>query len=281
MKNKSVILFAVSAVALLFSSCEINDLIADRAEVGHMAPTVYWDLPSTAAAAGDNVQFIGQYYTSNKTAQIDHLELWYSVLEDVSTSVSCPLVSSTLKFTMATSAATTTRDEQLIESYPHSIFKYDSLKLAFQVDTVFPTPRTLTTVAWNEVKDWDQAKFDRYFPTDLPQTFKDSLFNLCGVNEFRSIMVKLELMDSKHFIACTDSMIDPNTMKYVYSIKPDSLPVIVNYYNGIPFTDLIYNDALSTYSISYEKIFKLNTTLRVIDSDGIIGKSETKLVELR
>ncbi|HOG36888.1 MAG TPA: hypothetical protein PLO18_05970, partial [Paludibacteraceae bacterium] len=104
----------IFAGILMFSlaSCERYDMIDNVVRVGQMAPTIYWELPSNSVAAGENVEFRAQYYTREEGVTVNNLELWYQINENIVTSVSCPLVSSTLKFTMGTNANEVTRDDQ-------------------------------------------------------------------------------------------------------------------------------------------------------------------------
>lgn len=275
----------IFAGILMFSlaSCERYDMIDNVVRVGQMAPTIYWELPSNSVAAGENVEFHAQYYTREEGVTVNNLELWYQINENIVTSVSCPLVSSTLKFTMGTNANEVTRDDQAIAFYAHNPESWDDTKRAYQLDTVFPTSNTLASIGWTAPEAWDQDKFDAYFPATLPQVFKDSLYKKCGYNEFRSILIKLNLMTNERFNGIKDSVENPNTGGWDYFIKKDSMPIVEEMYAGINFKDLIYDTSNGTYNIEYTKGYKLNAYLKAIDTKTppIAGITEKKEIEIR
>jgi hypothetical protein len=272
----------IFAGILMFSlaSCERYDMIDNVVRVGQMAPTIYWELPSNSVAAGENVEFHAQYYTREEGITVNNLELWYQINENTITSVSCPLVT-TLKFTMGTNANEVTRDDQAIAFYAHNPESWDDTKRAYQLDTVFPTSKTLASIGWTAPEAWDQDKFDAYFPATLPQVFKDSLYKKCGYNEFRSILIKLNLMTNERFNGIKDSAENPNTGGWDYFINKDSMPIVEEMYAGINFKDLIYDTNNGVYSIEYTKSYKLKAYLKAIDTKGIAGITEKKDIEIR
>jgi hypothetical protein len=273
----------VGILVLSLASCERYDMIDNIVRTGQMAPTIYWELPSNSVAAGENVEFHAQYYTREEGVTTHHLELWYQINENIVTSVSCPLVSSTLKFTMGTNASNVTRDDQMIVSYAHNPESWNDTKRAYQLDTVFPTSNTLATIEWIMPEAWNQDKFDAYFPATLPQVFKDSLYKKCSYNEFRSILIKLKLMTNERFNGIKDSVENPNTGGWDYFIKKDSMPIVEEMYAGIDFKDLIYDTSNGTYNIEYTKGYKLNAYLKAIDTKTppIAGITEKKEIEIR
>ena len=134
---------------------------------------------------------------------------------------------------------------------------------------------------WKEVKTFDEAKFNAYFPTGFAVQFKDSMYNLLKVADFRKIMVSLNLMTSTEFIACTDSVPNPNTGGQDYFIKEDKKSVLKTKYEGIQFKDLIYDASTQLYKVEYSKAYKLGARLKVIDKTGIEGVADKKDIELR
>ncbi|MGI6470425.1 MAG: hypothetical protein ACOX0S_03315 [Paludibacteraceae bacterium] len=149
------------------------------------------------------------------------------------------------------------------------------------MDTVFPTSNTLASIGWTAPEAWDQDKFDAYFPATLPQVFKDSLYKKCGYNEFRSILIKLNLMTNERFNGIKDSAENPNTGGWDYFINKDSMPIVEEMYAGINFKDLIYDTNNGVYSIEYTKSYKLKAYLKAIDTKGIAGITEKKDIEIR
>jgi hypothetical protein len=182
---------------------------------------------------------------------------------------------------MGTNASNVTRDDQMIVSYAHNPESWDDTKRAYQLDTVFPTSNTLATIEWIMPEAWNQDKFDAYFPATLPQVFKDSLYKKCGYNEFRSILILMELMTNERFNGIKDSVENPNTGGWDYFINKDSMPIVEEMYAGINFKDLIYDSSNGTYNIEYTKGYKLKAYLKAIDTKGIAGVTEKKEIEIR
>jgi hypothetical protein len=280
MKLKSNIqLLIATACTLIFAGCEINDPVDNIVRVGKVAPHVYWELPSSSVNAGDKVPFYAQYY-STSDQDIDKIEAWYDISEVTSRSVTCPLVTS-FKYTVSSTKTVLAREFQQIENFSHKPANWLPLKKAYILDTAFQTSKTLRQLDWKEVKTFEEAKFNAYFPTGFAQQFKDSMYNLLKVADFRKIMVSLNLMTSAEFIACTDSVDNPNTGGKDYSIKEDKKALLKTKYDGIQFKDLIYDATTQLYKVEYVKSYKLGASLKVIDKAGIEGVAEKKTIELR
>jgi hypothetical protein len=202
------------------------------------------------------------------------------VNENIQTLVSCPLVT-TFKYSITTNKTTLSREFQKIESFAHSENYWNAPKKAYILDTAFQTSKTLRTVEWKEVKIFDDTKLAAYFPSGFAKLFKDSMYNLLKVSDFRKIMVSLNLMTSKHFVACTDSILNPNSGLLDYSIKPDSVSILKTKYDGILFKDLIYDSSAQIYKIEYTKLYKLNARFKAYDLNQVVGISDKKEIDLR
>ena len=85
MRTKYKLIFLM-AISLQFIACEKHDMMDDDVIVGQMAPQVYWEPASSTIKAGENVPFNVQYYTTS-TEDIDHLEVWYNIVEDESKAI--------------------------------------------------------------------------------------------------------------------------------------------------------------------------------------------------
>lgn len=272
-------LLLVFAMTSLFASCEINDSIDNVVRVGQVAPHVFWELPSNSVAAGAPVAFYAQYYPVGDK-QIDRLEVWYDINENISKVVSCPLVTS-FKYSVSSSTSTLSREFQKIATYKHETNNWSTLKKAYILDTIFPTSATLRTVEWKEVKTFEDAKFNAYFPTGFATQFKDSMYKLLKVADFRKIMVSLSLMTDVEFRACTDSTKNDNSGGWDYFIKEDKKPVLKTKYDGIEFKNLIYDQSAQLYKVEYAKYYKLNARFKAFDKNQIAGVSDKKEIELR
>jgi len=268
-------LFLVS----LLVGCEINDPVDNVVRVGQVAPHVFWELPTNSVTAGSPVPFYAQYYTIGD-AKIDRLEVWYDVTENIQTVVSCPLVT-TFKYSISASSSTLSREFQAVASYKHIVANWDTLKRAYILDTVFPTSRTLRTVEWKEVKTFDDTKFNAYFPSTFATHFKDSMYNLLKVSDFRKIMVSLNVITDVQFKAYTDSTFNLNSGSYDLFIKADKKADLKTKYDGIQFKDLIYDTSAQIYKVEYTRLYKLNARFKAYDKNNVAGITDIKEIELR
>ena len=277
--NKIVSLFLLS-FGLAFSSCEINDQVDNIVRVGYQAPHIYWELPSTSVAAGDPVAFLAQYYVVDKDVNVDHLEVWYNVNEKVQTSVTCPLLS-TFKFAMTSEKVNLSREFQKIESFNHQTNLWDSTRKAFVLDSAFVTSKTLRTVEWNEVKDFDNQKFATLFPANFATQFKDSMLKQMKVADYRKMFISLQVMTDVEFRACTDSTFNDNTGGWDYAIKQTAQDLIRSKYNAIEFKDIIFDSSAQLYKIEYRKSYSLDARIKAVDNKQVVGVSDKKTIELR
>lgn len=275
--NIKVIAFV--SIASFFASCEINDPIDNVVRVGQVAPHVFWELPSNSVTAGNNVAFYAQYYPIGDV-KIDRLEVWYDVNENIQTVVSSPLVT-TFKYSISTNNTTQIRDFQQIATYKHLEKNWDEVKKAYILDTVFPTSRTLRTVEWKEVKTFEDSKFNAYFPANFAKQFKDSMYNLLKVSDFRKIMVTLNVISDVEFKTFTDSVFNNNSGAYDYFIKENKKTELKTKYEGIQFKDLIYDQSAQIYKVEYTRQYKLAARFKAYDEFNIVGIADKKEIDLR
>ena len=266
-------------MASMLASCEINDSIDSVVRVGQVAPHVFWELPTSSVNAGSTVPFYSQYYTVGDK-KIDRLEVWYDVNENIQKLVSCPLVTS-FKYSVSLSSSSLSRESQQIETYTHSEINWVPARKAYVIDSAFHTSRTLRTVEWKEVKVFDDTKFAAYFPASFATQFKDSMYKLMKISDFRKIMVTLNLMTTARFLACTDSTFNTNSGLWDSFIKTDSIPSIKAKYDAILFKDLIYDSSAQIYKIEYSKSYKLKACFKAYDKDQVVGITEKKEIDLR
>lgn len=163
----------IAAVALSMTACEVHDPFDDVLEVGQPVPTVTWALGGTVANAGDEVAFEGKYYTEpGKTP--DHSEVWANVVKTESAAATSALTTS-LKYTQTVSLTDTVRASQVIATYPHSMAEWDGHE--FVLNATFPTSQTLRAVSWTNISDWDQERFDSYYPADFAADFVSTVID--------------------------------------------------------------------------------------------------------
>ena len=169
-------------VALLTTSCAIHDPFADNGELGQVLPTVDWEQGSTVVKAGRYATFKGKYYTTADKA-IDHSEVWCLIKRQQTATATSKLTTS-LAYTKNYSLTDTVRSSQMVATYPHSKAEWDGYE--YVLTDSFPTSRTLAPVAWVNPEEWDQEKFDNYYPS----TFQD---------EFMAYMVNALTKDSTYY----------------------------------------------------------------------------------
>ncbi len=166
--NKLFGSFALLALAL--SSCANHDPFQDKTDIGQIVPTVYWELSSSTCKAGDYVHFKGKYYTA-PDKQIDYSEVRAVVTRSQSSAATCKLTTS-YALTQTVATQDTVRYDS-VYTYPHSKAEFDGWE--YVLNDSFPTSRTLAPVTWNEPTEWDQARFDLYYPSTFQDEFKEKV----------------------------------------------------------------------------------------------------------
>lgn len=164
-------LFALSVVGM--SSCAINDPFNDKMEIGQELPTVSWELGSAVCKAGEDMNFKGKFYASPNN-EIDHAEVWAAVTRTEVASATCKLTS-TLAYTKTVSISDTVRRSQFVSKY--SLEQAEWVNHEYILNASFPTSRTLSTVSWVNPVEWDQEKFDGYYPTTFQSEFVETIVN--------------------------------------------------------------------------------------------------------
>ena len=172
----------LALMVLLTTSCAIHDPFADNGELGQVLPTVDWEQGSTVVKAGRYATFKGKYYTTAEKA-IDHSEVWCLIKRQQTATATSKLTTS-LAYTKNYSLTDTVRSSQMVATYPHSKAEWDGYE--YVLTDSFPTSRTLAPVSWVNPEEWDQEKFDSYYPA----TFKD---------EFMSYMINALTKDSTYY----------------------------------------------------------------------------------
>lgn len=193
----------------LMTSCANHDLFADRMEIGQVLPTVDWEQNSTVVKAGSYASFKGKYYTSSDRA-IDRSEVWALVKREQSAAATSKLTTS-LSYTKTVASTDTVRSMQQVAKYAHSDAEWDGYE--FVLNDSFPTSRTLSPVKWETPEEWDQEKFDSYYPSTFQTEFmnyvvnaltKDSLY----YNDLRNVYInyaftteQFEAMNAKYGVS--------------------------------------------------------------------------------
>jgi hypothetical protein len=180
-------------MALIATSCAIHDPFADNGELGQVLPTVDWEQGSTVVKAGRYATFKGKYYTTSEKT-IDHSEVWCLIKREQTATATSKLTTS-LAYTKNYSLTDTVRSSQMVASYPHSKAEWDGYE--YVLTDSFPTSRTLAPVTWINPEEWDQEKFDSYYPSTFQQEFKDYMVNALTkdstyYNDLRNVYINYE-----------------------------------------------------------------------------------------
>lgn len=183
----------VTLMALIATSCAIHDPFADNGELGQVLPTVDWEQGSTVVKAGRYATFKGKYYTTSEKT-IDHSEVWCLIKREQTATATSKLTTS-LAYTKNYSLTDTVRSSQMVASYPHSKAEWDGYE--YVLTDSFPTSRTLAPVTWINPEEWDQEKFDSYYPSTFQQEFKDYMVNALTkdstyYNDLRNVYINYE-----------------------------------------------------------------------------------------
>ena len=181
----------MALMALLMASCAIHDPFADNGELGQVLPTVDWEQGSTLVKAGNYTTFKGKYYTASDKA-IDHSEVWCLIKRKQTASATSKLTTS-LAYTKNYSLTDTVRSSQKVAEYPHSKAEWDGYE--YVLTDSFPTSRTLSPVTWVNPEQWDQEKFDSYYPAAFQEVFMAYMVNALTkdstyYNDLRNVYIK-------------------------------------------------------------------------------------------
>lgn len=285
---KNYRLFILSIAVLGLTACDKHDFLDDLLITGEVGPQAYWELESSAMTAGKSMEFSAQYYTSVPDMSIDRSEVWYSISENISKQVSCPWMT-TFSYVFNSTTAEQKRVEQKISSYAHSEDLWNDSLHAYYLQSSFPVSGTLAPFAWKNPSEFnanDSDKIENYFGEGFMQQFKDELYPKMKYADFRSLMVGTGVVAD--FKAYTDSTFDKNTNSYVrhFPWNADSTDTPVPeklqelYRDSISFGQLIYSKAESSYSVTYERKYKLRAIMRVYDTRGVYGTTDPKDIDI-
>lgn len=267
------------SLSLLVIACERNDFIDDLGRVGQQTPNSYWEVPSLSARAGNSVDFTAQYYSLEGTP-IDHTEVWYST--DESELMLLTYASSAINYSKRLEGERQVRIMQKIAEYPHTESLWDIERKSYVLNSSFPVSNTLRLVEWKEVSTFDQERYNSLFPDTLATVFKRDLYPqlLTNTAELGRLMSSLDIYEPDEFRTFLDSTFNENTGRYDYQIKSDVQPALKERYDAIPFQDLLYNSSTQLYNIEYSKSYKITAAFRVYETDGVVGISEPKVIEI-
>ena len=183
---------SLALVAALMNACAIHDPFADNMEIGQVVPTVSWEL-SDVAKAGGYVYFKAKYYTSSEHS-IDHSEVWGLVTRTTSAAATCRLTTA-LSYTKTVNSTDTVRTDVLLATYPHSKAEWDGHEYVL-VDS-FQVSSTLAPVSWVDPEEFDEERFDMYYPETFQEEFTDHIITYLTkdstyYNDLRNIYINYD-----------------------------------------------------------------------------------------
>lgn len=266
------ILGSLAILVSLATACAVHDPFADNMEIGQVVPTVSWEL-SNVGKAGGYINFKAKYYTSDEHS-IDHSEVWGLLTRNTEAKATCRLTTS-LSYTKTVTSTDTVRNYSLLASYPHSKAEWDDHEYVL-VDS-FPVSATLAPVAWVEPKEFDEERFDMYYPASFQQEFMDHVIEYLTrdstyYNDLRNIYInydftaeQFESLNAKYGLNLpteTESgqksdlwFVNANVVDHYYYItvdeagikteheiaSPDDAPAGVNVYDVYESCDWVYS----------------------------------------
>lgn len=281
MKNKIKIAVLLT-LFVGFAACEKNDSIDEWAKIGQQAPHTYWELSSTVAkAGGDEITFFGQYYTNGIV--VDHLSVWYNVIEKLTQTAVCPLAPS-INYSLSIDESTEVREYQEIKQYVHNENYWDDKLKAYKINASFPVSNTLAISEWKQPADFDNDKFTQLFPSDFAERFKQGLFEKVSIDanipSYRAVLTATDACSVEDFNNCIDSVFNDNSQLWDKFIKEEKKSTLKGWYDGVPFEKLIYKSSESKYMINYLRAYTLDATFRVNDKEGNQGVSRNYTIEV-
>lgn len=199
------IIGSVAIVAAVVTSCAVHDPFADNMEIGQVVPTVSWEL-SDVAKAGGYVNFKAKYYTSDDHT-IDHSEVWALVTRTTSAAATCRLTKS-FSYTKTVNSTDTVRNFVQLATFPHNKAEWDGHE--YVLTDSFQVSSTLAPVNWVDPEDFDEERFNMYYPASFQQEFVDHVVNYLTkdstyYNDMSSIYInydftveQFEAMNAKH-----------------------------------------------------------------------------------
>lgn len=165
---------ALGACAML-SACQTRDVLEPIVENGQAVPTAYWEIGSNVCKAGESFTFQGKYNVEpGKTPA--YSEIWYKVKRDDAATATVKLAGSSFGFSKTAASSDTMRSANPIVRFDHSEAVWDGYE--YIVKGSVPVSRTLKPVTWTKVKEWDQEKFDAYYPKGFQEEFMAECINL-------------------------------------------------------------------------------------------------------
>ncbi len=174
MKKLNIFLTLAAVVGMSMTSCDTKDTPGRIMEVGQEVPTCSWEIGSNVCKAGESFTFHGKY-TIPVGRGGDYVQVWYRVLRNETAIATVALAGTSLSYSKTYSATDTMRTYQPIVTLSHSQAEWTNHM--FEIDGVVEVSRTLAPVSWVEAKEWDEKRFNSYYPAGFAKEFNDEVVN--------------------------------------------------------------------------------------------------------
>jgi|GEM_PF-544850 len=291
MKTVKNICISLLAAAALFG-CSKHDFFDDMLIVGRIGPQVSWEPDGAMVRAGTSMGFSVQYFTTEERAGIERLEVWYDLFEAEEREVSSPWVP---EFVFRSSRDEEVRVTQFIQRYDHDPNNKNEAIRAYFFRDEFPVSVALAPYNWDQPVEFSDSIMEIYFGDDFMGWFKDTLRTIMVFDHYREMLIGLERIDSVGFLKFTAATFVENTADSVFHFPGDSInPItgvtvrtvvpdeIAALYDGLSFADLVRlrpRDGVG-YNVTYRQRFRINALMRVYDTRGVYGITETREIHI-
>ncbi|MGM0622117.1 MAG: hypothetical protein ACQETJ_13780, partial [Bacteroidota bacterium] len=182
------------SVVVFFTSCELNNPVDEISSPGYMAASIYWDIPVTNVAAGNEVEFYAEYWSVED--QFDYVGVWYDVHKNMKYILTHP--GSGYSFTL--DSAELSREMLEIKTFEHSADNYDAEKKAYVIENTFPVSYTLSSLEYKNPIAFNDEQFNQLIPEKVKMLFLDEVFPLLTYDDLRRYLVtENQIVDEETF----------------------------------------------------------------------------------
>ncbi len=257
----------------LASSCEINDPLGEISRSGHIAASVYWDVPVTNVNAGSDVAFEAQYWSVD--GSFTSLGVCYDVVRKMKYTVTFPLTG----YSFLLDSTELVRESQEIRSFTHSEVSYSEEKKAYVIDDTFPVSYTLSALEYKNPLTYDTTQVDKLIPPSVRERFIQGFFGQLGYSDFKALLVtNTPVVPADTLESWFDTVIDGEVV--TRPVKASALPLLREKVAQLPFSALVYNKNRQFYALEFVRSFELNARFRVVNGNQVENFSDVKRISI-
>jgi|GEM_PF-360734 len=260
-----------ATLLFLLPACEINDPVGDISRPGHIAASIYWDVPSTNVNAGNEVPFYAEYWSTDQT--FTSLGVWYDVVRKLKYTITYPGNG----FAFFLDSTELVRESQEITTFKHSEGSFDAEKKAFVIEDKFPVSYTLSSLEVKNPLVYDQAQYDNLIPAAIRERFIKSLFSQLGYADFKTLLVTQNpVVPADTLETWFDTVTEGDVI--TRTVRQDAIPLLNEKIRQIPFSALIYNKNRQYYAVEFTRSYELNARFRVVNGKQVENFSDSKKI---